>query len=318
MLGIDYPILMGGMQWLAKSELVAAVSNAGAFGFITACSFSKPSELRDEIRKAKSLTDKPFGVNISMLPELGPGDITQKYVDIVCEEGVVAVETAGRNPEPYLPSLKAAGVKVLHKVPAVRFAEKAEKLGVDGVIIVGFECGGHPGMDDVTSLILTPKTSRLLKIPVVAAGGFGDGRGLMAALSLGAEAVLMGTRFMATQECIAHINWKERMLEANEKDTMVILRSIKNAARVIRNKTAEEVQDMENQGANLGELMMKIAGRVGMKVLFEGELDAGITACGQVVGMINDIPTVQELITRIVDEAEETKTRLDQLMSSCS
>ena len=270
MLGIEHPILQGGMQWLAKAELVSAVSNAGGLGFITAVSFATIAELRDEIHKTRDMTDRPFGVNISMLPVLMPGDLTDAYVDLVCEEGIPVVETAGRNPEPYVPRLKQAGVKLFHKVPAARFARKAEAVGADAVIVVGFECGGHPGMDDVPSLIVLPRSVEEVNVPVIAAGGFCDGAGLLAALALGAEAVLMGTRFMACTESPMHDNFKQWMVQARETDTIVVERSIRNAARIMKNEAALTVARMESEGATLQDLLPVIAGRVGREAYLSG------------------------------------------------
>lgn len=314
MLGIQHPILQGGMQWLAKAELVSAVSNAGGMGFITAVSFSTPDELRDEIRKTRTLTDKPFGVNVSMLPVFMPGDLTEAYMDVICEEGVPVVETAGRSPEPYVAKLKSAGVKLIHKVPAVRFAKKAEAIGADAVTVVGFECGGHPGMDDVPSLIILPKAAQALNIPVIAAGGFCDGRSLVAALSLGAEAVLMGTRFMASAESPMHENFKNWMIGAQETDTMVVERSIRNAARIMKNEAALTVARMESEGAGLTELLPVIAGKVGRDAYLSGDIDRGAIACGQVVGRIHAIKSVKEIIDEIIAEAEHTVARTREMM----
>lgn len=314
MLGIEYPILMGGMQWLARAELVSAVSNAGGLGFITAVSFSTTDELRQEIRRTRDMTDKPFGVNVSMLPVMMPGDITEGYIDVVCEEGIPVVETAGRNPEPYVPKLKSAGIKLIHKVPAVRFAKKAESIGVDAVTVVGFECGGHPGMDDVTSLIVTPKAAKELNVPVIAAGGFCDGRGLVAALALGAEAVLMGTRFMASKESPMHDNFKLWMVRAQETETMIIERSIRNAARVMKNEAAKTVEKMESDGATLDELIPVISGKVGRDAYFSGDINRGTIACGQVVGRITEIKSCKEIIEDMVREAKETVAKLNRVI----
>ncbi|MEW5947723.1 MAG: nitronate monooxygenase [bacterium] len=310
MLGIKYPILQGGMQWLAKAELVSAVANAGGFGFITAVSFASAKELRNEIGKTRGMTDKPFGVNISMLPVMMPGDMTEQYVDAACEEGIPAVETAGRSPEPYVARLKQAGVKLIHKVPAVRFAKKAESVGADAVTIVGFECGGHPGMDDVPTSILVPKAVDELNVPVIAGGGFCDGRGLVAALAWGAEAILMGTRFMASRESPMHENFKRWMVEAKETDTMIVERSIRNAARVIVNDAAKTVAKMEGEGATLEELLPVISGRVGLEAYLGGDVNRGVIACGEVVGRISEIKTVKEIVEGIVAEAEQVMERL--------
>ena len=313
MLGIRHPILQGGMQWLAKAELVSAVSNAGGLGFITAVSFSSVQELRDEIHKTRDMTDQPFGVNISMLPVLMPGDLTDAFVDLVCEEGIPVIETAGRNPEPYVAKLKSAGVKLFHKVPAVRFARKAESIGADAVIVVGFECGGHPGLDDVPSLVVLPKAVQEVNVPVIAAGGFCDGLSFLAALSLGAEAILMGTRFMAAKESPMHDNFKHWMVEAQETDTMVVERSIRNAARIMKNEAAMTVARMEAEGATLEDLLPVIAGKVGREAYLSGDLDRGAIACGQVVGRISEIRSVAQIIDDILQTAHDALARLNGL-----
>jgi nitronate monooxygenase len=314
MLGIKYPILMGGLQWLAKAEMVSAIANAGGFGFITAVSFPSGEELRAEIRKTRDMTDKPFGVNISMLPVIMPNDMTEVYVDVVCEEGIRAVETAGRNPEPYLPKLKSAGVKVIHKVPAVKYAQKAESIGVDAVTIVGYECGGHPGLDEVTTLVKLPKAVESLSIPVIAAGGFCDGKSLVAALSLGAEAVLMGTRFMASKECPVHENFKNWLVQAQETDTIVVERSIRNPARIIKNEAALTVARMEEEGATLEELLPIISGKVGREAYLSGDINKGCIACGQVVGRIKEIKSIAEIVNDIMVEAEQVINRINGMI----
>ncbi len=312
LLGIEIPVMQGGLQWLARAELASAVSNAGGLGTINAMSFATPGELREEIKRLKDMTDKPFAVNVSMLPVMTVGEMYDKYFDVIVEEGVKIVETAGRNPEPYVPRLKEAGVKIIHKVPAVRYAKKAESVGVDAVTIVGFECGGHPGMDDVTSLILAQKARKVLNIPFFIGGGFADGRGLIAALALGADGIVMGTRFVATKECPVHENFKKWMLEAQETDTMIVERSIKNPARVRKNKAAFEVLAMEEKGATLEELMPLIAGKVGLQAYLSGDLDIGVIACGQVVGLIDDIPSAYDLVRRIESEAREVLQHLQK------
>ncbi len=313
MLGITYPILMGGLQWLAKAEMVSAVSNAGGLGFITAVSCSSGEELREEIRKTRSMTDKPFGVNISMLPVIMPSDMTETFIDVVCEEGISVVETAGRNPEPYLPKLKSAGIKVIHKVPAVRYAQKAERVGVDAVTIVGFECGGHPGIDDVSTLIALPKTAETVSIPVIAAGGFCDGKGLVAALCLGADAILMGTRFMASKESPIHENFKRWLIQAQETDTIVVERSIRNPARIMKNEAALTVASMEQQGATLEELLPIISGKIGKDAYLSGDTHSGCIACGQVVGRIYEIKSISEIINDIMSQAEQTMEKLNKI-----
>ncbi len=307
--GIKYPIIQGGMQWLSRAELVAAVSNAGALGIMTSHSFPTVKELREELRKTKQLTDKPFGVNINFFPAMRPVNL-EDYIDTVIDEGVKIVETSGRSPEPYMERFKKGGVKVMHKVVAVRFARTVERLGCDAVIIDGFECAGHPGEEDVTSLILIPLTADAVKIPVIAAGGFGDARGFVAALALGAEGVLMGTRFMATQECLAHPKVKEWLLKAREMDTLLIQRSLRNSARVLKNPISEKTVEMENKGATLEELTPLISGLKEKELLETGNLEAGLLHCGQVVGLVRDIPTVKELVDRIVSGATEIQKRL--------
>jgi NAD(P)H-dependent flavin oxidoreductase YrpB (nitropropane dioxygenase family) len=313
MLDIEYPVIQGGMMWLATAELAAAVSNAGGFGIIAALSCGSEEGLRREIRTCKDLTDKPFGVNVSMLPELGTTERTDEFFDAIIKEGVTAVETAGRTPEPYLPQLQEAGIKVIHKVPAVRHAQKAQQIGVDAVTVVGFECAGHPGMDDVTTFILAQKASRVVTIPVIVGGGICDAKGFVAALALGAEGVLMGTRFMLTRECWMHRRIKERLLQATELDTMIIERSIRNTARVIKNQAAERALDMEQRGATLDELLTVVSGQIGLQAFREGNLDVGVISCGQVVGVIDRLKGVQEVIAEIVTGAQEIYHRLGNI-----
>ena len=309
LLGIEHPIVQGGMMWISRAELVAAVSNAGGLGIMTALTFPSPEELAAEIRKTRELTDKPFGVNITLIPTLKAVDY-DSYVDVVLKEGIKVVETAGRSPEPYVERLKAAGVKVIHKCTAVRFARTAERIGCDVISIDGFECAGHPGEEDVTSLILIPLTTDAVKIPVIASGGFGDGRGLVAALALGAEGINMGTRFMATQESPVHPKVKEWLVQASERDTLLVQRSLRNTARALRNPTAEKVSEMEKQGATLEELAPLISGTEGRKILETGVLDKGILSAGQVVGLVRDIPTVKQLIDGIIQEAKEVASHI--------
>jgi NAD(P)H-dependent flavin oxidoreductase YrpB (nitropropane dioxygenase family) len=313
MLNIDYPVIQGGMMWLATAEFAAAVSNAGGFGILAALSSGSGEGLKEAIRKCKDLTDKPFGVNVSMLPDLASDKKIEEYFDAIVTEGVAAVETAGRNPEPYLPKLKEAGIKVIHKVPAIRHAQRAEKIGVDAVTIVGFECAGHPGMDDVTTFILLQKAARELSIPVIAGGGICDAKGFVAALALGAEGVLMGTRFMLTHECWAPQRIKEQLLQATELDTMIIERSINNAARVIKNQAALRALGMEQRGATLEELLTVISGQVGLKALQDDDIDAGVIACGQVVGVIDTLKSVKEVIDEIVDNTRVIYRRLGDM-----
>ncbi len=312
LLGIQYPIIQGGMQWLSRAELAAAVSNAGGLGIITAATHPTKQGLVEEINKTKGLTDKPFAVNISMLPETTQNDVTSQYFEAVIEEGVPVVESSGRSPEGFIPELKRTGIKLIHKVPAVRFANKAQSVGADAVTIVGFECGGHPGMDDVTTMVLTPRAADSLSIPVIAGGGIADARGLVAALALGAEAVVIGTRFVATTECIAHPNFKNWMIQAQETDTVITQRSIRNAARVMKNAAAAKVLEMEGRGASLEELLTVISGKVGRSCLFEGDLEGGTFAMGQSVGLVKEIKSIKEVIDEIVTGAEATLSRLQK------
>ena len=316
LLGIKYPIIQGGLQWLATAQLASAVSEAGGLGIISSLSFPDRDSLRKEIRKIRERTEKPFGVNLSMLPELTKGDRTEEILDILLEERVPVVETSGRSPEPFIHKLKSEGIKLIHKVPSARFAKKAESIGADATTIVGFECGGHPGMDDVTSLVLIPSVANSLHIPIIAGGGIADARGFLAALTLGADGVLMGTRFVATQECPAHPKIKEWFVKAKETDTMVIQRSIRNAARVIRNKAAEKTLSMEERGASLEELLTIISGQMGQKALSDGDLEGAIIACGQCVGLINEIKSVKEVIEDIVQGAQSILERLNSLVRS--
>jgi NAD(P)H-dependent flavin oxidoreductase YrpB (nitropropane dioxygenase family) len=309
-LGIEYPVIQGAMQWLAKAELASAVTNAGGLGIIAAGSFHTAEELRQEIRKAKTLTDRPFAVNFTLMPTRRPV-VWEEYISAALEEGVSIIETSGRSPEPYMEWLRAARVKVLHKVARIRDALTAERLGVDAVTLIGYEAGGHPGMEDVTSLVLIPKAVDSLKIPVIAGGGFADGRGLVAALALGAQGVVMGTRFMASQECPMHPRIKERLLQTGETDTMMLERSIQNAARVIKTDFAQRVLAMEERGATLEELFPMLDGNRVRRSYQSGDTDDSVLYCGQAVGLINEIPSVKEIIDRIIKEAREVVGRLE-------
>jgi len=307
--GTEYPIVQGGMMWLSKAELAAAISNAGCIGMLHAFTYESPKGLTAEINKTRKLTDKPFGVNITLMPSLRAIDI-DSYLDVIVGEGVKIVETAGRNPEPYMERFKAAGIRVIHKCTAVRFARTAQRIGCDVISMDGFECAGHPGEEDVTSLILIPLTIDALDIPVIASGGFGDGRGLVAALALGAEGINMGTRFVATQECQVHPHVKEWLIGASERDTMLVQRSLRNTMRVLRNPVSEKVLEMEKQGALLEELAPLITGAKGRELQDTGKLDEGLLACGQVIGLVRDIPTVKQLIETIIAEAKEVVSRI--------
>lgn len=308
MFGIEYPIIQGGLMWLARAELAAAVAEAGGIGFMTALTHPHPEGLREEIRKARSLTDKPFGVNVTVLPSLRPPDFPA-YARVIIEEGVKFVETAGNNPEPFLPAFKEAGIKVIHKCTSVRHAIKAEKIGCDAVSIDGFECAGHPGEDDVTSLILIPLAKDALKIPIVASGGFGDGRGLVAALALGADGMNMGTRFVATKECRVHENVKQALVAATERDTRLLMRTLRNTARFLKNANTEKVLEIEARGnATIEDIKQYMSGLEGKKMIETGDMNQGVFSAGQIVGLIRDVPSVQELFDHIVGEARAIMT----------
>ena len=313
--GIKYPIIAGGMHLLSRAELVAAVSNAGGLGILASTTFETKEELQEEIRKTKTLTNKPFGVNLNLFPMMRPRSV-EEDIGIFVDEGVEVVESSGASPEPYVPRLKEAGIKIIHKVPAVRFARKAESAGVDAVTIVGFECAGHPGMDDVTSLILVPLTVDAVKIPVVAGGGFCDARSFVAALALGAEGVVMGTRFVATHECIAHPKIKEWLVKAKETDTMLIDRSTGLPMRVIKNKPADKALEMDKRCASLEELLTVISGELGRKAWMEGDIDAGVVSLGMDVGRIHEIVSVKEVIDDIIEEAKAICRRLNLTLAA--
>ena len=313
--GIDHPMVMGGMQWVGRAELVAAVANAGALGFITALTQPTPEDLTKEIERCRELTDKPFGVNLTILPTLKETPYDE-YRDAIVEAGIKIVETAGNNPQPHLPDFKAAGVKIIHKCTSVRHGIKAQKIGCDAVSMDGFECAGHPGEDDIPNLILLPIARDAISIPMIASGGFGDARGLVAALALGAEGMNMGTRFMATKESGIHENVKRQMVENNERSTDLIFRTLRNTARVAKNSVSREVVEIESKGnATIDDIAHLVAGKRGRVVFETGDVEHGIWSAGMVQGLIHDIPTVEELVTRIVREAEEIIERLGSLSS---
>jgi NADH:quinone reductase (non-electrogenic) len=302
--GVEHPIVQGGMQWVGRAELVAAVANAGALGFLTGLTQPTPDDLAKEIRRCRDMTDKPFGVNLTILPTIKPVPYDE-YADAIIQSGVKAVETAGNNPEKFIPKFRAAGIKVIHKCTAVRHALKAERIGCDAVSIDGFECAGHPGEDDIPGLILIPATADKLKIPFVASGGFGDARGLVAALALGADGINMGTRFMATKEAPIHESIKQKLVESDERQTSLLFRTMRNTARVHKNKIAETVIEIERKpGATFQDVQAYVAGVKGRHVLEAGELEHGIWSAGMIQGLIHDVPSCQELVHRIVREAE--------------
>lgn len=305
LLGITHPIVQGGMQWVGRSELAAAVSNAGGLGIITGLTQPTPEALAAEITRCQETTDKPFGVNLTFLPSINPPPYVE-YRQAIIEGGVKVVETAGANPIEHLPDLQAAGIKVVHKCTSVRHALKSEKLGVDAVSIDGFECAGHPGEEDVPGLVLIPRAADELQIPFIASGGFADGRGLAAALALGAHGVNMGTRFMCTVEAPIHPNVKDRIVAAREQDTELMFRPLRNTARVSSNSVSREVvRILEEEGGGFADVRELVAGVRGRTVYETGDIEAGVWSVGLVQGLINDVPTVADLVNRIVSEAEE-------------
>lgn len=302
-LGIEYPIIQGAMHWLSRAELVSAVANAGGLGIMAAGSFFTAEEMRQEIRKTKSLTDKPFAVNFTIMPTRRQ-IVWEAYINVALEEGINIIETSGRSPEPYMEWLKASNVKILHKAARIRDARTAERLGVDAVTVVGYESGGHPGMQDVTTLVRISQAVATLKIPVIAGGGFANGRGLAAALALGAQGIVMGTRFMLSRECPLHPRIKELLLQTGEEDTVILERSIRNAVRVVNTEFAQKVLEMEARGATLEELIPVLDGnRVMRSFLTSGATNDSIIYCGQSVGLIHEILSVKEIIEGIVNEA---------------
>ena len=315
LLGIQYPILQGGMVHLSRAELAAAVSNAGGLGILISAHFLTGEELRNEIRRTKQLTDKPFGVNVSLFPSVRPLP-NDEFVQVIVEEEVAAVETSGvRTPAEFVPRLKHGGVKVIHKCASAKHAAAAERAGADAVTVVGLENGGAVGMDDVSTLILAPRAVDSVSIPVIAGGGIGDARGFVAALALGAEGVVMGTLFMTTKECSTHPKFKEGMLQASELDTVVLEKSIRNAHRMLKNKAADRLIEMEARGAGLDEMLAIIGGDNYKKVAVDGNLDAGTAYCGQVVGLINEVLTVQEIFNRIIEGARNIREKLSDTLS---
>lgn len=303
--GIEHPIIQGGMHYVGYAELASAVSNAGGLGLITALTQKTPELLAREIARCREMTAKPFGVNLTFLPAVNPPDYPG-YVKAIIDGGVKVVETAGNNPQKWLPALKEAGIKVIHKCTSVRHALKAESIGCDAISVDGFECAGHPGEDDIPNFILLPRAAEELKIPFVASGGMADGRSLVAALALGAEGINMGTRFIATKEAPVHQNVKDTIVAASELDTRLIMRELRNTERVLISAATERVMAKERElGSRISfaDIAPELAG-VYPRIMGQGEMEAGVWSCGMVAGLINDVPSVQELITRIMAEAE--------------
>ncbi|MBJ7406268.1 MAG: nitronate monooxygenase [Bradyrhizobium sp.] len=303
--GIEHPIIQGGMHFVGFAELAAAVSNAGGLGIITGLTQKTPELLAKEIARCRDMTDKPFGVNLTFLPTFSAPPYPE-YIAAIVEGGIKAVETAGRSPEAYMPALKAAGIKVIHKCTSVRHSLKAERIGCDAVSVDGFECGGHPGEDDIPNMILLPRAAEELKIPFVASGGMADGRSLVAALSLGAAGMNMGTRFIATKEAPVHQNVKNALVAATELDTRLIMRSLRNTERVLRNPNVDRLLEIEREKGDkltIDDIHDQVAG-VYPRIMLDGQMDAGAWSCGMVAGLIHDIPSCKELIDRIMDEAD--------------
>ena len=304
MLGIRYPIIQGGMQWVGYAELASAVSNAGGLGILTALTQPTPEDLRKEIARCRQMTDKPFGVNLTILPTIKPPPYAE-YMQVIFDSGIKIVETAGNNPRDFVPKFKEHGITVVHKCTSVRHALSAEKHGVDVISIDGFECAGHPGEDDVPNLILIPAAVRACKIPVLASGGIADGTQMAACMAMGAQGINMGTRFMCTREAPVHDNVKQALVKAGERDTNLIFRTMRNTSRVLKNKVSDEVVAMEKKGAAFEEVKHLVAGARGRNAMKTGEVDAGILSAGMVVGLIQDIPSCRELIDRMVRECRE-------------
>lgn len=305
MFGIEHPIIQGGMHFVGFAEMAAAVSNAGGLGIITGLTLGTPEKLEAEIAKCKTMTDKPFGVNLTFLPSLTPPDYPG-LVRVIIEGGVKVVETAGRNPSEVMPALKEAGIKVIHKCTSVRHSLKAQSIGCDAVSVDGFECGGHPGEDDIPNMILLPRAADELEIPFVASGGMADGRSLVASLAMGAQGMNMGTRFIATKEAPVHENVKKAIVAASELDTRLVMRPLRNTERVLTNSAVERLLEKERElGPDLKfeDIIEEVAG-VYPKIMSDGDMDSGAWSCGMVAGLINDIPTCKELVDGIMAEAD--------------
>ena len=303
--GIEHPVIQGGMQWVGYAELVSAVSNAGALGILTALTQPTPEDLAKEIDRTREMTDKPFGVNLTVLPTINPPPY-EEYAQAIVGSGVKIVETAGRSPEPFMELFKEYDVKVIHKCTSVRHALKAQSVGVSAITIDGFECAGHPGEDDIPSLVLLPQAAEALDVPVAGCGGFSDAKSMVAALALGGEAIVMGTRFMATQEAGIHQNVKEKMTEADELSTNLMFRTMHNTARVFKNSISDQVVEIESKGsATFEDVKDLVAGQRGRVVFEEGDLEHGIWSAGISVARVKDVPTCKEMVARLVSEAVE-------------
>ena len=303
--GIEHPVIQGGMQWVGYAELVSAVSNAGALGILTALTQPSPEDLAKEIERTREMTDKPFGVNLTVLPTINPPPY-EEYAQAIVGSGVKIVETAGRSPEPFMELFKEYDVKVIHKCTSVRHALKAQSVGVSAITIDGFECAGHPGEDDIPSLVLLPQAAEALDVPVAGCGGFSDAKSMVAALALGGEAIVMGTRFMATKEAGIHQNVKEKMTEADELSTNLMFRTMHNTARVFKNSISDQVVEIESTGsASFDDVKDLVAGQRGRVVFEEGDLEHGIWSAGISVARVKDVPTCKDMVSRLVSEAED-------------
>ena len=303
--GIEHPVIQGGMQWVGYAELVSAVSNAGALGILTALTQPTPEDLAREIERTREMTDKPFGVNLTVLPTINPPPY-EEYAQAIVGSGIKIVETAGRSPEPFMELFKEYDVKVIHKCTSVRHALKAQSVGVSAITIDGFECAGHPGEDDIPSLVLLPQAAEALDVPVAGCGGFSDAKSMVAALALGGEAIVMGTRFMATKEAGIHQNVKEKMTEADELSTNLMFRTMHNTARVFKNSVSDQVVEIESSGsATFEDVKDLVAGQRGRVVFEDGDLEHGIWSAGISVARVKDVPTCKEMVSRLVSEAEE-------------
>ena len=319
MFGIERPIIQGGMHYVGYAELASAVSNAGGLGIITGLTQPTPEDLANEIARCHEMTDKPFGVNLTFLPSFQMPPYPE-YIQAIIEGGVKVVETAGRNPQEHLPAMKEAGIKIIHKCTSVRHSLKAERIGCDAVSVDGFECGGHPGEDDIPNMILLPRAAEELSIPFVSSGGMADARSLVASLALGADGMNMGTRFIATKEAPVHDNVKQALIEADELSTRLIMRGMRNTERVLTNAAVEEIIEIEQDKGpeiQIEDIRHLVAGGQNRKVLQDGEMDAAAWSCGMVAGLIHDVPTVQQLMDRIMEEAESLiRQRLEGFLTA--
>lgn len=314
--GTHLPIVAGGLMWLSNAEYVAAATNSGMLGFITAASFPDGNDLKNEIRKCRDLTNgKCFGVNVSMLPKLIPGEKTMGIFKLIIEEGIKVVETSGRNPEPYLPMLKEVGVKIIHKVPAVRYARKVQALGVDAVAIVGAECGGHPGIDLIGSFVNSAMALEQLKIPFLIGGGIGHGAQIIAALTMGAAGVVIGTRFLVAEEICAHTRYKHALINATENDTTLCMQSIRNTVRALRNKTTDKVQQIEKEQnqVDINDLLPYISGEIGRNAYLTGDITHGIIPAGHALAFINKIEPLAKTVASLEQEANQALNRIRKI-----